>query len=369
MSYFCASILYSLKEIIFIAILYPNRSPSQRFRYEQYIPFLESQGYQCTLKWIINKEDEHAFYKGNLLAKLWVFLKATLRLIHICYSVKKPFKIFIQREVYFLGTPLFAKWLSKKASIIYDFDDSIWLPNISESNRYLAFLKSTNKTKKIISFSKQVIAGNDFLAEYAQQFNQNVTVIPTCVDTQKFKPNDTHKISSKVTIGWTGSHTTIPHFKEIIPVLHILKEKYQDRLDFIVIGDPNFEYKPLGIQGQAWRASHEVEDLYPIDIGIMPLPDDPWSQGKCGFKAIQYMALSIPTVMSPVGVNPKVANYGKAAYLASDSSEWVSILSELIENPQLRQQFGTIARQHIVANYSLDANAPLFLKVISDTKL
>lgn len=353
-----------MKEIIFIAILYPNRSPSQRFRYEQYIPFLESQGYQCTLKWIINKEDEHAFYKGNLLAKLWVFLKATLRLIHICYSVQKPYKIFIQREVYFLGTPIFEKWLSKKAPIIYDFDDSIWLPNISESNSYLAFLKSTNKTKKIISFSKQVIAGNDFLAQYAKPFHQNVTVIPTCVDTQKYKPKAIAPSHSKITIGWTGSHTTITHFKEIIPVLHILKEKYQDLLDFVVIGDSNFEYKPLGIQGQAWRASHEVEDLYSIDIGIMPLPDDIWSQGKCGFKAIQYMALGIPTVMSPVGVNPKVANYGKAAFLASNPKEWVSLLSDLIENPSLRKEIGTIARAHIVSHFSIEANAPLYLKVI-----
>jgi len=355
-----------MKKIEFIAILYPNRSPSQRFRYEQYIPWLEKNGMECSLRWIINPEDEAAFYKGNLFAKGIVFLKATLRLISICMRIHKPDAIFIQREVYFLGTSFFEKWLSKKAPLIYDFDDSIWMPNISESNKHLAFLKNPKKTEEIIKLSKTIIVGNRFLADYAEQFHKNVVIIPTVVDIEKYIPNPNPISKETITIGWSGSHTTVAHFKKILPVLELLKQKYKERIDFIVIGDPHFEYLPLDIKGKPWCAAHEIEDLYQIDIGIMPLPDDAWSKGKCGFKAIQYMALGIPTVMSPVGVNPEVADFGSAALLATTEAEWLDALSQLIENPALRQQMGTAARSHIVKNYSLQANAEKYLEVIGE---
>lgn len=354
-----------MKKIEFIAILYPNRSPSQRFRYEQFIPYLEKNGINCSLRWIINPEDEAAFYRGNLLAKGIVFLKATLRLISICMRIDKPDAIFIQREVYFLGTSFFEKWLSKKAPLIYDFDDSIWMPNISESNKHLAFLKNPKKTEEIIKLSKKIVVGNRFLADYAEQFHKNVVIIPTVVDIEKYIPNPNPFAKDKITIGWSGSHTTVAHFKKILPVLDRLKQKYKAKIDFIVIGDPHFEYLPLDIKGKPWRATSEIEDLYQIDIGIMPLPDDAWSKGKCGFKAIQYMSLGIPTVMSPVGVNPEVADFGNAAWLAATDEEWYNALSQLIENPALRQQMGTAARAHIVKNYSLQANADKYLEVIA----
>ena len=352
------------KKILFIGILYPKRSPSQRFRYEQYVPFLETNGYECHLNWILNKEDENGFYKGSFFEKILVFVKATLRLVKMVLSNETFDRIFIQREVYFLGTSFFEYLISKKAPIIYDFDDSIWLPNISESNKKYAFLKNPNKTKKIIKLARQVIAGNQYLADYARQFNSNVTIIPTCVDTQKFKPLDQKFVQNKVVIGWSGSHTTIPHFKRLLPVLEKIKARYGDQIEFLVIGDPEFSYSPLHIEGIAWEESSEVETLSKIDIGVMPLSNDEWSKGKCGFKGIQYMSMEIPTIMSPVGVNVEIVQNEVNGFLASSEEEWLEKLILLIENPGVREKIGKAGRQTVVERYSIEANKDVYLNVL-----
>jgi glycosyltransferase involved in cell wall biosynthesis len=353
------------KNILFIGILYSKRSPSQRFRYEQFIPLLEANGYECHLKWIINKEDELSFYKGSLLDKLFVFIKSTFRLIKIVISLEKYERIFIQREVYYLGTSFFEYLLSRKAPIIYDFDDSIWLPNISENNKKLAFLKNPNKTKQILKLAHSVIAGNQFLADYAVQFNQNITIIPTCVDTQKFKPSEHKSHQDKIIIGWSGSHTTIPHLELLLPTLEKIKLKFGDKIDFLVIGDPYFKYPALNIQGIAWSETSEVQNLSKIDIGIMPLPNDEWSKGKCGFKGIQYMAMEIPTIMSPVGVNTEIIQDNINGFLADSEEEWLEKLTLLIENPTMREKIGKMGRKTVVEKYSIDANKDTYLNVIA----
>lgn len=356
--------MYSPKKILFIGILYPRRSPSQRFRYEQFIPTLEKEGIQCHLKWIINKEDEQGFYKGSIIDKLFVFIKSTFRLIKIVMSPEKYDRIFIQREAYFLGTTFFEFLLSKKAPIVYDFDDSIWLPNISESNKKFSFLKNPYKTKQIIKLASNVIAGNQFLADYALKYNPNVTMIPTCVDTQKFKPVERIASHDKVIIGWSGSHTTIPHFELLLSTLQKIKIKFGDQIDFLVIGDPHFYFPALNIRGIAWTESSEVYSLSKIDIGIMPLPNDEWSMGKCGFKGIQYMSMGIPTIMSTVGVNTEIIQNEINGFLASNEDEWLQKLTLLIENPDLREKIGKAGRKTVVEKYSIEANKESYLNVV-----
>ncbi len=359
-------VLNSNLKILFLGVLYPRRSPSQRFRYEQFIPFLENNGYECTLKWLINKEDERGFYKGALWDKIIIFIKSTFRIIKIVLSSEKYDKIFIQREAYYMGTTFFENLLSKKAPIIFDFDDSIWLTNISENNKRFAFLKNPNKTKDLIKLANSVIAGNQYLANYAAQFNNNVTIIPTCVDTNKFKPIAKSFNKEHLVIGWSGSHTTIPHFELLLPVLEKIKQKFGEKIDFLVMGDPDFQCLPLNIKGIAWSESTEVECLSKIDIGIMPLPNDEWSKGKCGFKGIQYMAMGIPTIMSPVGVNTEIIQDNENGFLADTEEEWLEKLIVLIENPKLREEIGKSGRKTIEDKYSIDANIDKYLDEIVD---
>jgi glycosyltransferase involved in cell wall biosynthesis len=210
-----------------------------------------------------------------------------------------------------------------------------------------------------------IFAGNDYLAQYAKQFNDNVKIIPTTVDTDKFLPkttvNEANGKKGVVEIGWTGSFSTIEHLRFRIEALYRIKEKYKDKVVFKVIGDKNFRDTQLQVQGLAWQAATEVQDLSTIDIGIMPLPDNQWTRGKCGFKGLTYMSLAIPAVMSPVGVNTSIIQEAQNGYLADTTEEWVEKLSLLIENPDLRQQIGQAGRQTVQNHYSITSQKDNYL--------
>lgn len=236
--------------------------------------------------------------------------------------------------------------------MVFDFDDAIWINVISKNNRGFGWLKSGSKTSKIIAYSDKIFAGNDYLANHALKFNKNVVIIPTTIDTDIYKPN--YSISKeKIIIGWSGSTSTIEHFQFAIPALEMLKAKFGTKIEILVIGDSSYKNSDLGIIGRPWTLETELKDLQSIDIGIMPLPDNEWTWGKCGLKGLQYMSLEIPTVMSPVGVNKIIINDGKNGFLADDVTEWVSKISLLIEDSDLRIRIGQEGRKTIINNFSV----------------
>ena len=264
--------------------------------------------------------------------------------------------IFIYRDALVTGSTFFEKRFSRsKAKLIYDFDDAIWIQNVSEANKKLAFLKKPAKTGKIISLCDLIFAGNQYLADFAAKFNKNISIIPTTIDTNFYIPEKKISGKEKVCIGWSGSITTIQHFTTAIPALKKIKDKFGDAVSFKIIGDKNYYCAELDTKGDAWIASTEIKDLSQIDIGIMPLPDDEWAKGKCGLKGLQYMALEIPTLMSPVGVNTEIIQNGVNGYLPNTESEWVDTLSVLIENKELRERIGKTGRQTVLDKYSVEA--------------
>lgn len=248
--------------------------------------------------------------------------------------------------------------------MIFDFDDSIWLQNVSEANKRFTWLKNPAKTKDLIQLADLVFAGNRFLADYALQFNEKVEIVPTTIDCDLYKPAEfAVKPSPNVCIGWSGSITTIQHFEFAIPFLKKIKTEFQDAVRFEVIGDGNYANDELQIKGRPWRAATELEDLKRIDIGIMPLPDDQWASGKCGLKGLQYMALGIPTIMSPVGVNSQIISDGTNGFLAKTTAEWVEKLSALLKDQRLRNRIGEAGRQTVVDRYSVQALRKRYLKL------
>jgi glycosyltransferase involved in cell wall biosynthesis len=343
-----------MKKVLILCLHRPNRSPSQRFRFEQYIEYLSQHGYSFDFSYLLGADDDKIYYaSGRIASKMRIVLKSIFKRLGEVMKAKQYDLVFVQREAFMLGTAFFEKAIGKKVPMIFDFDDSIWLQTVSEANKKLGFLKDASKTSKIIQHSKLVFAGNEFLAQYARQFNQRVVIVPTTIDTDIYRSQKTGS-NGKVCIGWSGSFTTIEHFETAIPALKRIKEKYSDKVYFKIIGDGKYYCKELETQGLPWKADTEVKDLSEIEIGIMPLPDTEWAKGKCGLKGLQYMALGIPTLMSPVGVNTQIIQNGENGFLPKNEDAWVEYISVLVEDELLRKNVGEAGKRTIENCYSIE---------------
>jgi glycosyltransferase involved in cell wall biosynthesis len=277
--------------------------------------------------------------------------------------------VFIHREAAPLGPPIFewimAKVLKKK--IIYDFDDAIWLTDRQQESAILRSAKWRSKVGSICKWAYKISCGNEYLCNYAALFNKRVVYNPTTIDTENLHHRVSNPVpvqaSDRIRIGWTGSHSTLKYLDEIQPVLHKISREYP-QVEFIVIAD-----RPTSLDVGAslifirWNRETEIKDLLKFDIGIMPLPDDEWAKGKCGFKALQYMALELPAVASPVGVNSRIINHGVNGFLCHSPEEWEIALRKLIEDSDLRKKMGINGRRTVVENYSVLSNSANFLSL------
>lgn len=344
--------------------------PNQRFRFEQYTGILAANGIKCEISSLNGQKEQKILYSpGYFFKKVGIIIRAVRKRLRDLKRIRKGDydAVLIVREAIMTRSLYFEKRIKKTGvPVIYDFDDAIWLQDVSDANRKFRWMKNPAKTSRIIEMADLVIAGNNFLASFARGINNNVEIIPTTIDTELYEPLDKSKPNKQVTIGWSGSITTIKHFRTSVPMLRQLKEKYGDKVRFVVIGDGNFRDLELGIEGQWWNAKTELEDLSSFDIGIMPLPDDQWSWGKCGLKGLQYMALNIPTVMSPVGVNNDIIQHGENGFLAGSDQEWINTLGMLIESPELREKIGKAGRQTVIERYSVEANKQMYLDCFNE---
>lgn len=347
----------SSKQVLFICLHRPDRSPSQRFRFEQYLAYLKQNGFNCNHVFLLNEKDDKIFYSsGKLLSKARILLLSILLLIRHTYF-KKYAIIFVQREAFMLGTSFFEKQMAKRSKLIFDLDDSIWMTQTGEiksANKFLYFLKNPNKTRDIIQAAQMVFAGNSYIAKYASRFNQNVKIVPTTIDTDEYAFVSKQETET-VCIGWSGSVTTIIHFEFVLNALLAIKKKYGNKVTFKVVGSADFVNKELGIVGVPWKKDTELDDFRSMDIGLMPLPDDEWTKGKCALKGLQYMSFGIPCIMSPVGVNSTIIKDGENGFLATTEEEWIDKLSQLIDSFELRKSIGIAGRNTVVKDYSIEA--------------
>jgi glycosyltransferase involved in cell wall biosynthesis len=368
---YCSASDISSLRMLYLAQWSPDRSPSQRYRVEPFLDYWTAHGLETSYEWAIDSADQRAFYGRKLPAKAAVAMKAAIRRgTRLAFRLARsaPDVVLIQRQAFFLGGP-WAEWIaSRRAPLLFDFDDAIWLPEISRGNRRFASLKNVEKIPTILRMASTVIAGNSYLADWARPHNPNVLVIPTCVDTDRYVPRATARApNAPVVIGWSGSPSTIVHFARALPVLARIKNKYGSRVRFKVVGDPEFRDHRLGIQGEAWSSDIEVAALQAMDIGIMPLPNDEWSRGKCGLKALTYMATGLPTLSSPVGVNTDIVSNGVNGYLPESDDEWVERLGQLIEDEGLRTRLGDAGRSTVVEHYSVRRWRQPLLEIIHRT--
>lgn len=356
------------KKILFIAPYPKGIGPSQRFRFEHYLPHLKEHSFAYDYQTFISEKDYPFFYrKGRYLKKTLIVIKGFAKRFSLLFNAFKYDFIFIQREATPIAPPFFEWFLGKVLGkkLIYDFDDAIWVPQTSEANPLAALIKCNWKVAAICKWSWKISVGNRFLSSFAEKYNRNVFIIPTVVDTENMHNPIAYPGQNRgKTIGWTGTFTNFANLSMIVSVLQRLDK--EERASILVIADRDPEIKNLRYQFQKWNKETEIKDLLQFDIGLMPLLDEEFQKGKCGFKAIQYMALGIPAVVSPVGVNSEIVNDGLNGYWATTEDEWYSKLRELLDNNSKRVKFGKGARKKIVSDYSVQSTLKPFLDLFKD---
>ena len=348
----------------------PREGASARFRVYQYIPALQASGFEVTVSPFYTPEFFRILYRrGHYARKVLWFLRQTLELRQVLARASGFDVLFVHREVLPIGPPLVERALARRKGrpLVYDFDDAVYLPNVSEANRFAGLLKWPQKVPTVIRLSDRIVAGNDHLARYARAHNPAVSVIPTCVDTETFvpRPGPGPTAGPPPVVGWIGSPTTVRYLLPLRDVLGRVARTLPFHVRVSGAGR-GIEIPGVSVSNLAWSLEHEVSLFSGCDIGLYPLPDTEWTRGKCGFKAIQFMACGVPVVAAPVGVNREIIQDGVNGFLASTPAEWEEKLARLLSDRGLRTRLGAAGRETVVDRYALAVHAPVLAALFRD---
>ena len=348
-------------QYLFLSIYRAGLSPSQRFRVEQYLPHLQQQGYAiCQYSFFSPGLSSSNFRQGGLLLGTAHLLWGFLRMCRGLLLARNCKAVIVQRELCPIGPPVFEWLLTRllRKPYVYDFDDAVWLRHTSGTLGRI--IKCPWKTSRQISWAAQVFAGNAYLLDYALRYNPRSHLLPTVL------PHSRQCITyprNPLTLGWTGSYTTLPYLLELEPVLYRLQQHF--KFNLLVICNANPGFKRLQYRYVPWLAAEEQAQLLQIDIGLMPQPDTPWTRGKCGFKLIQYMALGICPIASYSALHAELLQNGQAGILCQNPQAWEHQLQKLLQNPAACEALGRAARQWQQSHYSLEVHLPTFAKLLT----
>lgn len=311
---------------------------SCRYRILQYLPYLKEKGIDVSTH----------FYKRNWVHKLEFY--NTLGQYDILYVHRRLFP------------PLEFWYLRKKArKIVYDFDDALMYRSSGSKSPY-----SFSRRIRFAYMMKRVdfvIAGNQFLKSEVLPYNTNVEVIPTSVDLSHYSLKQGSHSEGPTMVGWLGSSSTLKYLKSLLPTFEKLYQEYP-HFQLKMVCDQFLESDLVPMIKKRWSSEEEQSDLESFDIGIMPLSNDLWSQGKCGLKILQYYSVGIPVVCTPVGVNRDLVEDGVNGFWARDEEEWKKSIIRLIKEEGLRKEMGMKGRKAVEKAYSLKVNAPRILDVL-----
>lgn len=270
--------------------------------------------------------------------------------------------IFIQKRLFRTGFVMRLKALGKP--IVFDWDDAIYTSPRQDWSSFTR-CKVERRLHGVLASADIVICGSRYLFDYAsQQLCKRVVYLPTVVDTAAYPLKNTVS-ADVITLGWIGSAVNLPYLGMLRPVFMKLASCHPS-LRLLVISNGQFQASGIEVINRAWQESQETNDLLEMSVGLMPMPDNVWSRGKCGLKAIQYMACGLPVVISPVGANNELVNHGEHGYLANTEAEWHRSLESLIKDPALRQKMGHAGRKRVEAKYSLAVNARNMVDILNN---
>jgi glycosyltransferase involved in cell wall biosynthesis len=318
-------------------------------------PFLDAQGIALRYEPVLTDAEYTALTaSGSPLRKLGSLTRAAARLPRI----RDHDQLILVHRVRF---PAPIPGVEGRPLDIYDFDDAVYLGSPTTANRRFAWVKrETTRTISYLTRSRLVLAGNSYLASYARSWNQQVEVVPSCVDVEASAQRE-HVDTPAPTLGWLGSPFTTRYLAEFLSVWERFREHFEGARLLLVGADTGLSGP--GIEHRSWSPEIERAALAEIDIGIMPLPDNPWTRGKCGYKLLQYFAAGVPAVASNVGTNRELLASG-AGLAASEPNEWLDGLRQLASDVGLRREMGTTGRDFAAREYSYTAWAPRLAELL-----
>jgi len=343
---------------------YPVESAATRYRLVQYVEPLASFGIELDVKPFLTSDQFGGLYeKGKKISKAAGMIVPTIKRFVGTLGSRRYDLLFVQREAMLFGPPVIESLYRSfgNTPMVLDLDDATYIPyNSPTYGRLGSTLKFFGKTDSLIKNSRAVVCGNSNIAKYVSRFNIRSVEISTIVDNSLFVPIE--RTNPDPVIGWIGTHSTFRFLSALIPILERLSREYKFTLKLIGSGRDEVRIEGVRVENLPWKLETEISDFQSIDIGLYPIfPDsdysNEWLEGKSGFKAIQYMAVGIPFVMSPVGVGSTIGSNGKTHLNAPNLESWYTSLSRLLESKKLRAELGSNGRQYSLENFSLDEHS------------
>ena len=355
---------------------YPIEAAATRYRLQQFIEPLSRRGITLTIKPFLNSQQFATLYQPRAVASKALGLGgAGLLRIAAGFAARQADVVLVQREAMIFGPPL-VEWLAArvfKRPLVLDLDDATYVPYTSPTYGKLGkALKWFSKTDDLIRWADIVTCGNRAIAEYAESKGATTRIIPTVVDTDIFVPRQRVPplTDGPLVLGWIGTHSTFPYLRAVFPVLQDLAKTHRFKLRVVGAGTSTVSIPGVEVENLEWRLEREVEDFQSFDVGLYPIDPslyaEKWAAGKSGFKAIQYMAVGIPFVATPVGAMAEIGDAGTTHFQATSNDEWLRTLDLLLADAHLRQTMGASGRGHAVEHYSLSEQADKLARALHD---
>lgn len=352
-----------MKVLVFAS--YPIEAAATRYRLSQFIGPLAEQGIELDVRPFLNSRLFASLYQRTELPRTALGLvRSTLCRLFDVLAVRRADVLLVQREATMCGPP-FIEWLSTRAlhcPMVLDLDDATYVSYTSPAyGRLGSALKWVSKTDDLIRWAKVVTCGNRSIAEHVSSKGGRAIIIPTVVDTERFRPVAKVAENNPLTLGWIGTHSTFPFLEMIFPTLQEVARTYPFKLKIVGAGRKGIKIPGVDVESLDWNLEREIEDFQSFDIGLYPIDlkryGTEWVRGKSGFKAIQYMAVGLPFVVTPIGACAEIGESGVTHFCAATQEEWRESLTKLISDKDARQRMGDAGRQHALENYTVAAQA------------
>lgn len=343
---------------ILVLTRYGPLGSASRLRFYQYLPLLQGRGHTFDVRAFFTDEYVRRLYAGEPQPTGYI-LQAYRRRLAVLRRSGAYDLLWVEKE-FLPWLPALAPALTRTPYVV-DYDDAHF-HRYDRHRSPLVRLLLGKKVDAVMRRAATVVAGNDYLADHARRAGaRRVVILPTVVDDTRYPQAAGSEDPAGFRIGWIGAPVTVDYLLAIEPAL---KQLTDAGASLTLVGAESPFAGRLPVETRPWMETTEAAELARLDAGIMPLPDEPFERGKCGYKLVQYMACGLPVVASPVGANMQIVEPGVNGYLADTPGEWITALESLRDDPTLRRRLGAAGRARVHAHFSLGVTAPRLLDTL-----